>query len=106
MLRNLLNSMNREVFKAKQVEKGLRIYNTEVLMKEIIKKTTNSKGGFLVDLILQTYSEDKKKFIKLLIDNSICEEYKELILSVMSKEFSYLSEDVKELKKSIERKED
>lgn len=99
MLRNLLNSMNREVFKAKQVEKGLQIYNTEVLMKEIIKRTTNGKSGFLVDLILQTYSEDKKKFMKLLIDNSICEEYKELILSVMSKEFYYLNEDVKELKK-------
>jgi len=99
ILRNLLNSMNREVFKAKQVEKGLQVYDTAFLMKEILKRIKNSKSDFIADLILQSYVEDKKEFVKLLIDNRISAEYKELILSIMSKEYFYLIEDVKKLNK-------
>nr|OTP46798.1 hypothetical protein A5881_003776 [Enterococcus termitis]OTP46807.1 hypothetical protein A5881_003785 [Enterococcus termitis] len=94
LFRNLMNSMNREVFKAKQVEKGLTIYNTETLMKEIVKRTAKGKSDFLVDFMLETYVEDKNKFLNLLIDSSVSDDYKDLVLSVLSQELKYLKEDV------------
>ncbi|OTN84033.1 hypothetical protein A5819_003583 [Enterococcus sp. 7E2_DIV0204] len=99
LFRNLVTSMNREVFKAKQIEKGLSIYNTETLMKEILKRTAKGKSDFLVDFMLETYAEDKNKFLSLLIDSSVSEDYKELVLSVLSQELKYLKEDVVLIKK-------
>lgn len=100
--RAILNSMAREVKKAKLVEKGLKIYNTEVLAREMVRRHPYNSESPLADMYEDMFLKDSKKFIQLLTENATSENQKDLIMSIFEKRYHYFKNEVVYLTEEIE----
>jgi len=100
--RALINSMAREVKKAKQIEKGLRIYKTETLATEMLARHPYNSESPLADMYEKLFLTNRGKFIQLLTESATTDNQKEMILGILDKRYQYFKQEVEYLTQEVD----